>query len=150
MISTLRIFAGSIVACLALVSSPDARNAYPSIIEATLACDTEAVQQILVNGGDPDIFDNARNTALIYAARDGKRRIVDVLMTHGASVNWIDGEGVTALILAAHKGHVDIASLLLENGADRSIRDQWNRTALDYALRRGENDAIALRLQKGP
>ena len=87
------------------------------------------------------------NTALIFAARDGRLAIARALIAGGATVNWIDGEGVTPLILAAFKGHGEIARLLVAHGADPDVRDQWGRRALDYALRRGPDDPIAKLLQ---
>ena len=105
-----------------------------------------AVRALLEQGVDPDGYDRNRNTALIFAARDGREDIVRLLLSGGASVNWVDGEAVTPLILAAFKGHLGVVELLLQAGADRTRRDRWGRRAIDYALRRGTDDPIARRL----
>ena len=115
---------------------------HPPLLEP-YQCQSAGVEALLASGADPDAHDDAHNTALIFAARDGRLEIARALIEHSATVDWIDGEGVTPLILAAFKGHQEIAELLLDRGADPEIRDQWGRRALDYALKRGEDDAIA-------
>ena len=95
----------------------------------------------------PNAHDRLRNTALIYAARDGALEIAKALIAKGADVNWQDGEKVTPLILASHKNHIELVRLLLIHKADRELRDKWARRALEYALRRGVDDPIARLLQ---
>ena len=56
-----------------------------------------------VSAADPDARDRVNNTALIFAARDGRLEIAKALIAAGAAVNWIDDEEVTPLILAAFK-----------------------------------------------
>ena len=79
---------------------------------------------------------------MIYAARDGRTQIAQVLIVAGASPGWIDGEKVTPLILASYKNHIEIVKLLLARNVSRNHRDKWGRTALDYAKRRGTDDLI--------
>ena len=110
--------------------------------------DLNRVTQFLEMGVDPNSFDRNRNTALIFAARDGFFKIAQILVDAGAEVNWQDGEEVTPLILASFKNHPSIVGLLLDHGARRDIKDQWERTALTYALRRGADDPIALMLSE--
>ena len=64
----------------------------PPLVSATLAGDTNAVEQLLQQGTDPNRVYNT-NTALTYAARDGFTEIARLLINYGADVNWIDGEG---------------------------------------------------------
>lgn len=129
------------------ISRTIAKNAMPSLIEATLANDVERVKSLLQNGIDPNTIYHT-NTALTYAARDGFVEIAKLLVASDADINWIDGEGVTPLILASFKNHLAIAELLLNHGADKTVKDQWNRDALDYTLRRGKEDPIAQLLQR--
>ncbi len=117
------------------------------LLVATLRGDQHAVEALLRTGTDPNSHDSNRNTALIYAARDGRTKIVRILLDAGADPNWIDGERVTPLILAAYKGHVAIVKQLLLYKVDRKHRDQWGRSAMDCALRRGQRDPIVLLLR---
>ena len=103
------------------------------------------VGRLLAEGTDPDCHDEQRNTALIFAARDGRLAIARRLIAAGARVDWVDGEGVSPLILAAFKNHPEVARLLLAEGADSEIRDQWGRRALGLraAARRSGRDCPA-------
>ncbi len=105
--------------------------------------DTIGVWAALVAGASPDSNDRSGHTALIFAARDGRLDIAELLLGYGATVDWQDGEKVTPLILAATMNHPDMVTLLLDHGAKLAIKDQWGRTALDYAERRGSDDPIA-------
>lgn len=118
------------------------------LIEATLRNDVAQVRQLLTAGSDPDVFDAHRNTALIFAARDGRAEIAELLIAAGSDPDWTDGEQVTPLILASFKNHIAIVRMLLEKNVDRNQRDQWGRTALDYAKRRGRDDPIYRLLAK--
>ena len=121
----------------------------PYLINATKAQDKNTVDQLLTGGADPNAYDAQRNTALIFASRDGFMKIAQSLISNGADVNWIDGEGVTPLILASFKNHPSLVRLLLANGADKSVVDGFGRTALEYATRRSPSDPIAKMLAGG-
>lgn len=117
------------------------------LVAASQAADTGLLSKLLAEGANPDSYDENRNTALIFAARDGHIDMVTQLLSNGAEVNWIDGEGVTPLILAAFKNHPEVVKLLLANSADKTVVDGFGRTAIDYALRRGAADPIAVMLK---
>jgi len=112
------------------------------LLLATLNNDMAQVIRLLDTGVDPDFFDVNRNTALIYAARDGRTEIAEMLLKAGASPGWIDGEKVTPLILGSYKNHIAIVKLLLARNVSRTHRDKWGRAALDYAKRRGTDDPV--------
>lgn len=114
----------------------------PALIEATLKDDPARVRHLLNAGVDPDVFDTNRNTALIFAARDGRTEIARLLIDAGADPGWVDDEQVTPLILASFRNHVAIVEMLLAIDVDRNHHDRWGRSALDYAERRGKDDAI--------
>jgi ankyrin repeat protein len=58
-------------------------------------------------------------TALLVAARDGKKEAVGALLDAGDNINQTsDTDHATPLILALINGHYDLASFLLEQGAD--------------------------------
>ena len=98
--------------------------------------------ELLNAGATPDVYDEQRNTPLIYASRDGSTEIAKSLIDNGADVNWIDGENVTPLILASFKNHPQIVEMLLERGADKRVVDKFGRKAIDYAKERGKEDTI--------
>ncbi len=62
--------------------------------------DSTSVLQLLIDGANTDIQDNAGRTALHYAAQSGQSHIVSWLLALGADKNLTDIEGKTALDLA--------------------------------------------------
>ena len=57
-------------------------------------------------------------TPIIWAARQGKSAVVQILLDVGADVNAATGGGWTALYVAALNGHEDIVALLVSCGAE--------------------------------
>lgn len=137
-----RLLAGTWGDGLHIIPLSDVVRDRPALVDAVLRNDVAALVRQLDDGADPDQFDANRNTALIFAARDGQLEIARTLIKAGASPGWVDGEQVTPLILAALRDHPDIVRLLLSHGVDRDHRDKWGRTARDYAARRGQTDEI--------
>ena len=83
---------GILAAVLITVSAGSAVAAEidPPLIAATKNGNVPEVIRLLKNGADPDAHDSVRNTALIFAARDGRLEIAKGLIAHGATVDWID------------------------------------------------------------
>lgn len=122
----------------------------PPLMAAVLRDDLPEVRRLLRAGAKVDAHDTARNTALIFAARDGQTEMARLLIEAGADSGWIDSEGVTPLILAAFKNHPEVAKLLLaqKQAARPSHTDRWGRTARNYARRRGTDDTLYRLLPK--
>ena len=57
-------------------------------------------------GANVDATDKIGNTALMFAARDGHKDKVQMLVKDGANVDATDKIGNTALMFAACYGHV--------------------------------------------
>ena len=83
-----------------------------------------AVSQITIAPGFPNQsfaqVPRGGLTPLMFAARDGCRACVQVLVDAGADVNYEDPTWATPLNLAVYNGHFDTAALLLELGANPS------------------------------
>lgn len=120
---------------------PDAKSSN-YLIEAAKVNDGAAISDLLAGGASPNGYDAQRNTALIFASRDGFTAIAKILIDRGADVNWVDGEKVTPLILASFNNHPGIVRLLLAKGARRDFVDGFGKTAMDYAKERGSNDSV--------
>ena len=80
-----------------------------------------------------DAKDVMSRTALIWAARDGHKDIVGLLLEKGANINHQDKYGITPLILAAWMGQEESVAFLLEKGALIDLKDLEGMTALMYA-----------------
>ena len=84
---------------------------------AVLYSDVAMLEQLLKLGADPNARNDARATALMWAATNlGKTR---VLLAYGADVNARSDDVRTPLMIAAgHPGGTPIVKLLLSHGAD--------------------------------
>ena len=99
------------------------------------------VKQHLNAGKDVNARDGWKRTPLHYAAEEGHRPVVELLIKNGANVNLKDDEtdarGETPLHLAAAKGHVPVVELLIKNGANVNAKDADGGTPLHSAAGNG-------------
>ncbi|KAK4167279.1 ankyrin repeat-containing domain protein [Cladorrhinum sp. PSN259] len=104
-----------------------------------------------------DISDRADLAPLHWAAANGHKDIVKLLLDRGANISSRTGAwkrrtagGQTPLHLAARQGYLDVCELLLGMGADISDRDAARgAVALHYAAHHGHVTVIQLLLRKG-
>lgn len=85
------------------------------------------------------------DTALMLAALQGHKRIVELLLNHGAPVDG--GPGWTPLIYASFRGHTDIVELLLKHGANPDDTSPNGTTALMVAAKNGYIDTVRVLLK---
>ncbi|NWV62741.1 BARD1 protein, partial [Malurus elegans] len=100
---------------------------------ASIKGDLAAVEQLLKNGADPNVKDNAGWTPLHEACNHGHREVVELLLQHRALVNTTGYQNDSPLHDAARNGHVDIVELLLLHGASRDAVNIFGLRPVDYA-----------------
>ncbi|NXS32274.1 BARD1 protein, partial [Pomatostomus ruficeps] len=100
---------------------------------ASIKGDLAAVEQLLKNGADPNVKDNAGWTPLHEACNHGHREVVELLLQHRALVNTTGYQNDSPLHDAAKNGHVDIVELLLLHGASRDAVNIFGLQPVDYA-----------------
>ncbi len=84
---------------------------------AVLYTDAAFVEQLLKNGADPNARNDAKATALMWAATNLEK--TRILLAHGADSNARSDDLRTPLMIAAgHPGGTPIVKLLLDRGAD--------------------------------
>jgi ankyrin repeat protein len=111
-------------------------------------------QALIASGGEVNARSKSGFTPLLFAVREGRTQVVDVLLKAGASVNEAlppprrggagASHGSTALMLAVTNAHFELASKLLDAGADPNEDVQgWTALHLISDVRKpgaGSND----------
>jgi ankyrin repeat protein len=85
-------------------------------------------------------------TALIWAARNGKRDMIELLLEYGANPDAHSSSGETALLASSEAGHEGIVSFLIKRGANLFAKDSFGENALYKAAANGHVDVMRLLL----
>ena len=110
-------------------------------LEKTLA-------SLLGNEYDLDIRDTYNRTPLSWAAKQGHKAVVRLLLERGPELELKDNRrGQTPLSLAAEHGHEAVAHQLLEQGAEVESNDTNCRTPLFLAAQKGHEALVRLLLE---
>lgn len=105
-------------------ANPNTKDAEgtPAVMIATLYASAPALELLLDRGADPNAFNAAHASALIWAAGDADK--VRTLLSKGADPNLRSGPGRTALLTAASRdGSYEAVKMLVEKGADINAKD---------------------------
>ena len=109
----------------------------------------EVVTELLKLELNADSKDNAGQTPLSWAARNGHEAIVKLLLDKGAAIESKDTYNQTPLSYAAQNNHEAIVQLLLDKGAATESKDRYGQTPLSYAAQNGHEAIVKLLLGKG-
>ncbi len=124
-----------------------------SLSRAAADGDTRKCSELIENGAKIDAKTLLGDTAIIYAAMNGRRETLEYLISKGASVDIYDVEHKTPLLAAVEycSGHelIEIMKVLLDVHADTEITDNLGKTVLWHAVRRKNAEAVNLLIQKG-
>jgi len=82
-----------------------------------------------------DERNDAGQTPLMLAAREGQVQYIDYLLSYGVKMNAVDNAGMTPLHHAVSGHAVEAVRLLLEKGADVNIPNAMGETVWDTARR---------------
>ena len=93
---------------------------------------SECVKELIEAGAGADVnaMDQLGLTALMFAVRQGRLRVTNLLIKAGADVNIQNKAGETALNLTASQGSEECFKLLLDVGADVNINDNRGNSPL--------------------
>ena len=111
---------------------------------------SEAANTLLSHGQSADLKDSYSRTPLSYAAANGHKAVVKLLLEKGAEPEAKDSKyGRTPLWWAVENGHEAVVKLLLEKGAELEAKDDNGRTPLWWAAGNGHEAVVKLLLEKG-
>jgi WD40 repeat protein/ankyrin repeat protein len=132
----------------------DGEGRTPLVLLPIFQADSPVLTLLLEKGADVNAMDNQGNSALSYAARQGRIEVVRFLLDHGAKASEPVGTGGKSLMNAAYDGHTEIVRLLLDRGADpnttnASYYKTEGSTALMAAVQGGHIDIVTLLLDRG-
>jgi len=111
----------------------------------------EIERLLLVKNIDITARDSEGMTALIWAARRGRKRAIEALLfiKPNLEIDIRDNNGQTPLIWAARRGYRNVVQLLLNNGADPNSKDIYGWSAMVWALRCGYFNIVRLLKKAG-
>ena len=90
------------------------------MVEAAKRGDCDMIRRLLDENIDIEWMDGDRSTPLMYAAREGKVKALELLISRGADLSKVDGFNMTALGWAKHGSsafHDECVKILKKHGA---------------------------------
>lgn len=102
---------------------------------------------LIDKGADVNATNDAGDTPLTLAARNGHRDVCLTLISKGANVNAANDFGNTPLFLAASGGLADVCLTLINNGANINAKTHFCYTPLIVAAAKGHADVCIVLLR---
>jgi ankyrin repeat protein len=131
-----------------LQKAPTLRDAW--LLRTAQEGQEEVLKRLLGGGADPASQDRMGRTPLSWAAGNGHKAAVKLLLEKGADVESKDTVyGRTPLWWAAENRHEAMLKLLLQKGADVESRNRYGQTPLSWAAEKGHEAVVKLLLEKG-
>lgn len=121
-----------------------------ALFEAAKQGNVKKAQALLKKGADVNAKDtNDGKNPLHWAAANGHKPVVEILLSHGAKVNAFDVYA-TSLHLAADKGHEAVVEVLLKHGAELNAQNDFpGGTPIHYAAHKGQTAIVDILLKHG-
>ncbi|KAI1737533.1 ankyrin repeat-containing domain protein [Xylaria scruposa] len=122
----------------------DPHRLYTPLIIASLNGHEMMVKLLLERGAKPECTDRAQRTALFFAAAQGRKQVLGLLIaSKRVDVNLTDHYGSTPLSAAVRNGHDVVVDLLLATGqVDTCSQDKFGRSPFFWAAKNGHTNIL--------
>lgn len=160
--STAPVVTNSAIAAGAALTSGSLNPGSSRLHRAAHTGDVHSIEQFLLSGDSPDVFDSLAWTPLHVAAHNGKLEVATALLLAGGTRDSKSLKGLTPLHLAAEGGHASVAHALLSTSCpevgnpDTTEQEVWSlvnaqdsigQFPLHHAASKGNTDVIETLLQ---
>jgi ankyrin repeat protein len=81
-------------------------------------------------------------TPLHFAAYNGNKECIQLLLDQGAHVNAQESNNLTPLHITADKGQKECIQLLVENGAHVNVQNNYGETPLHWVAYKGNKECV--------
>ncbi len=121
------------------------------LFEAVKNNDVTAVRSLCSSIKDINAHYNEKIgfTSLMWAAAQGNKEIIALLLKHGARTEIRNVRKMTALSYAAENGHLEIVKMLLDSGAYSDVQRNDGETPLISSIKDGHKEVAKLLIARG-
>ncbi len=141
---------GLILATLLAGSVARADDSESPLMAAAATGDVARVKALLSQGADVSATDEKfGSSALGWAALEGHKEIVELLLANKADVNGRNGSGGTPLFGAVVNGHTEVVEVLVAHGANVNATGYSGGTPLETAAWKGHKGIVEVLLVHG-
>jgi len=122
--------------------APNVKISEEDFLAAAQAGKSKAVIKYINDGGNINMQDDYKRTALQRAALYGEMEVIEALIKKKAKMNLSDKLGDTALHWACRGGNTEAVKVLVKNGAKINAKDKLFSTPLHVAVRCGVQEVV--------
>lgn len=137
------VFLTSVISFLVSLSvSTDIDDEAPLLVAVRDGHDISHINELILNGHNPNIQNSAGWTPLIFAVNHNDEELVRMLLSAGANVNEAENDGWVPMLFAIFRENLALSQLLLEYNANPYIESLQGQSPYSIAMERGYNEIL--------
>ncbi len=123
---------------------------YKGIMAAAAKGDANELNDLIANGGNPNIRDNHGRTPLHVAAFGGHHEVMRILANAGVDPNALENDRYDIVTIAAVENDIPTLKLSLElGGSAKNVTSRYDGTALIAAAHLGHFEVVQILINAG-